>query len=220
MRPRIRSLKPEAIRHRKVGPLPDREFRLWIGMLTLADDEGRLVADAEQLRVEVFGYHQSVKSTHVERALLHLDQVGLVRLYHLSGTTYACFPSWHNHQRINRPTPSCIPPAEQGEQVAVPVSPESAPVTPLAVSPRSPARTAYSDDFEKFWQEYPKRIGKGDAWRAWVKIAPDEGLVTAMLEAIQRGRLSKQWQENGGQYIPNPATFLNQGRWDDDPRVR
>lgn len=218
MRPRIRSLKPEAIRHRKIGPLPDREFRLWIGMLTLADDEGRLVADDEQLRVEVFGYHQKVTGHDIDKALTRLDKDGLIRLYKVEGTVYAMFPSWHDHQRINRPTPSCLPPAEQGSPV--PGSSESAPVTPLAVPPRSPARTAYSDDFERFWDAYPKRIGKSDAFRAWVKIAPDEPLMEKMGAAIQRGRLSKQWRDDDGKYIPSPSTFLNQGRWDDDPRVR
>jgi hypothetical protein len=30
-----------------------------------------------------------------------------------------------------------------------------------------------------------------------------------------------QWRKDGGQFIPNPATWLNQGRWDDQgPEVR
>ena len=27
---------------------------------------------------------------------------------------------------------------------------------------------------------------------------------------------SRQWRENNGQFIPNPATWLNQGRWEDE----
>jgi hypothetical protein len=67
--PRIRTLKPEALQHRKVGRLNDRQFRLWVGMLTQADDEGRLVADAEQLRLQVFGYHPRVTARDVDAAL-------------------------------------------------------------------------------------------------------------------------------------------------------
>lgn len=26
----------------------------------------------------------------------------------------------------------------------------------------------------------------------------------------------EQWQRDGGQYIPHPATWLNQGRWKDE----
>jgi hypothetical protein len=29
-------------------------------------------------------------------------------------------------------------------------------------------------------------------------------------------KTSAQWQKDNGQYIPNPATWLNQGRWDDE----
>ena len=28
--------------------------------------------------------------------------------------------------------------------------------------------------------------------------------------------MSAQWQRDNGQYIPHPATWLNQGRWDDE----
>ncbi len=29
-------------------------------------------------------------------------------------------------------------------------------------------------------------------------------------------RVTEQWQREGGRYIPNPATWLNRGRWDDE----
>jgi hypothetical protein len=49
--PRIRSLKPDHRTHRCVGKFSDREYRLWVSMILEADDEGRLVVDADQLRV-------------------------------------------------------------------------------------------------------------------------------------------------------------------------
>ena len=33
---------------------------------------------------------------------------------------------------------------------------------------------------------------------------------------VNAQKLSRQWQKDGGQYIPNPATWLNQGRWEDE----
>src|SRR6266478_4836569 len=57
-RPRIRSLKPEALQHRKVGRLSDRSFRLWLGLITQADDEGRMIWDPAQFRLLVFGYQE------------------------------------------------------------------------------------------------------------------------------------------------------------------
>ena len=37
-----------------------------------------------------------------------------------------------------------------------------------------------------------------------------------MLAAIEKQKASAQWQENGGQFIPYPATWLNQNRWEDE----
>lgn len=79
-------------------------------MLLEADDEGRLVCDPEQLRVTIFGYHPKVTRAVVEAALDDLETSGLLKLYADRGTRYAWFPSWDDHQRINRPTPSKLPP--------------------------------------------------------------------------------------------------------------
>ena len=37
-----------------------------------------------------------------------------------------------------------------------------------------------------------------------------------VLLAVEKQKKSKQWQADQGQYIPHPATWLNQGRWDDE----
>lgn len=107
---RIRSIKPEAPQHRKVGALSDRAFRVWTVLLTQADDEGRLVCDASQVRVWGFSYHRDVTDAHVEEAIQEVARPGLIRLYTINGTRYAVFGSWADHQKINRPTPSKLPP--------------------------------------------------------------------------------------------------------------
>ena len=74
----------------------------------------------------------------------------------------------------------------------------------------------YSDMFEAFWDLYPRKTGKGDAWKIWKKsklesLAMDIGgrvfLATEELE---------QWQRDEGRFIPLPATYLNQRRWEDE----
>ncbi|MGL5004271.1 MAG: hypothetical protein ACRDAM_15135, partial [Casimicrobium sp.] len=69
--------------------------------------------------------------------------------------------------------------------------------------------------FETFWSAYPKKVGKDDAQRAFEKRNPDAETLGAMLAAITVQAASAQWQKDGGQYIPNPSTWLNQGRWKD-----
>lgn len=73
-----------------------------------------------------------------------------------------------------------------------------------------------TDDFEQFWLAYPKKIGKKDALKAWSK-ASDKPEIRMILDAIVRSQSSPQWTKEQGQFIPNPATWLNQGRWTDQP---
>ena len=71
--------------------------------------------------------------------------------------------------------------------------------------------------FDEFWEAYPKRVGRGAAEKAYERIHPTAELQGQMLAAVSIAKKSRQWQENNGQYIPNPATWLNQRRWEDDP---
>lgn len=73
-----------------------------------------------------------------------------------------------------------------------------------------------SDLFNKFWTAYPKHIAKQSAVKAFEKLKPDEKLLEAMLKAIARQKESKQWEKDGGAFIPYPATWLNQRRWEDE----
>ena len=59
-------------------------------------------------------------------------------------------------------------------------------------------------------------VGKDDARKAFLKRKPDGELLALMLAAIAAQRESQAWTRDGGQYIPNPSTWLNQGRWQDE----
>lgn len=71
-----------------------------------------------------------------------------------------------------------------------------------------------NDDFEIFWKAYPKKVGKDAARKAWDKAKP---VLIDVLNALAWQIDSPQWFKNNGQYIPNPSTYLNQGRWQDEP---
>ena len=89
------------------------------------------------------------------------------------------------------------------------------------IPPISPkGKTDCSDLFNKFWTAYPKHIAKQSAVKAFEKLKPDEKLLEAMLKAIAMQKESKQWEKDGGAFIPYPATWLNQRRWEDElPQV-
>jgi len=72
------------------------------------------------------------------------------------------------------------------------------------------------DRFERWWAEYPRRVGKDAAWREWLKRSPSDDLTNQMIAKVREQRQSRDWQKDGGQFIPHPRTWLHQGRWQDE----
>ena len=70
--------------------------------------------------------------------------------------------------------------------------------------------------FDRFWFAYPKHQSKPQALKAFMKLNPDEDLMQQILNAIEIQKQSDQWTKEGGQFIPLPATWLNNKRWEDD----
>jgi uncharacterized protein YdaU (DUF1376 family) len=90
----------------------------------------------------------------------------------------------------------------------------------LKPTPSSPTDVGgWPGQFERFWESYPKKVGKKAAFRTWMRLTPHERNLDLFLATIRRQRQSDQWQRDGGQYIPNPSVWLNQGRWDDEPQA-
>lgn len=77
---------------------------------------------------------------------------------------------------------------------------------------KSKPLSEYSDEFIRFWNNYPKKVGKDKAWQLWKKLKPD---IADVLKAVSWQRSTEQWINN---FIPNPETYLNQGRWKDEPQ--
>ena len=83
--------------------------------------------------------------------------------------------------------------------------------------PSPPARSVgYSDEFESFWQAYPKKTGKGVAWESWKKRKSPIPEISQVLKSIEDNKKSHAWEKDGGQFIPMPSTWINQRRWDDE----
>lgn len=80
----------------------------------------------------------------------------------------------------------------------------------------SKSEISYTDEYETFWKLYPRKIGKGAAWLRWKKLNLGGGLKEKIFSAVEKQKLTDQWQKDGGQFIPHPATWLNQRRWEDE----
>ena len=73
--------------------------------------------------------------------------------------------------------------------------------------------------FDSFWESYPRKVAKGVAIKAWEKILPSEESISEIMAALERHKQSDQWTRDEGRFIPYPATWLNQGRWNDELKI-
>ena len=70
--------------------------------------------------------------------------------------------------------------------------------------------------FGEFWKLYPKRVGRGAAEKAWKKLSSPKTTLELIRAALEWQVKTEQWQKDNGQFIPMPATYLNQQRWLDE----
>lgn len=71
----------------------------------------------------------------------------------------------------------------------------------------------YRSSFEKFYEIYPKKVGKKKAFESFHKIKESE--IEKVLIKIEEYAVTVK-DKIDIQWIPNPATWLNQERWNDD----
>lgn len=105
----------------KLSGLTDFEFRLWVGLLVSADDAGRGDARPAIIRGRVFPLRERVTIKDVDAALHGLAASGCVSLYKVGGKPYYWFPTWAEHQRLDRAKPK-YPSPEDADDCSVETS--------------------------------------------------------------------------------------------------
>lgn len=70
-----------------------------------------------------------------------------------------------------------------------------------------------AERFVGFWKSYPKKVAKPEAEKAFAKVADE---FDSIMSGLEVAKASVQWAKNKGEFIPNPSTFLNQRRWEDE----
>lgn len=76
--------------------------------------------------------------------------------------------------------------------------------------------TVNDDQFEEFWKQYPNKKAKAAAEKRWKKISPDDKTFASIMSGLARHKSSRAWLKDNGEFIPHPATWLNERRWEDE----
>jgi hypothetical protein len=243
-----RIIKESICTSKAINSLSDFHFRLWACLITYVDDFGRGDARSAVIKGRCFPLRERVTIKDIETGLHVLADAGCILLYIVDGEPYLCFPKWDQHQNVRNkkskyPAPELADSncnqlqsidincnqlqADEGncDQLTanVPVIQSNPNPYPNPYPNQNPTRGGAkkpTDDpaFILFWDAYPKKVSKPDAVKAWEKLKPDVDLVGSIMKGLQRWKESGEWQQNDGQFIPYPATWLNKRRWEDDIR--
>lgn len=225
---RIRTIKPEFFTSADIVSLSPLARLLYIALWCEADKEGRLVWRPATFKLR----YLPGDDCDVNALCDEIVKAGLVVPY---GDGLAHIPTFAAHQHINpRESASQLPAPDASARVGT----RRARVGTRAYQeltdreegkgredkekpPKPPAQPSASlhrfpPGFETLWAEYPRKVGKDAAARAFAKRRPDEALLRAMVGAVKAQRGSPQWAKDAGQFIPHLATWLNEGRWQDE----
>lgn len=223
---RSRNIKPGFFRNADLAELPYEARLLFVGLWTIADREGRLEDRPKQIKMEIF----PADNLDCDQLLNDLSATGMVIRYEIEGKRYLQVTNFSKHQNPHKdekqstiPAP-CLsdasmvraPCKDDASTVGIRLIPDSLLLIPEK-NPCSPSASESSDDgFASFWEQYPKKVAKPQAKKAWKKIKPHGHVLTALMEGLEQQKTCGDWQKDAGKFIPHPATWLNGRRWEDE----
>lgn len=77
------------------------------------------------------------------------------------------------------------------------------------------SKEKYMVGFDQFWSIYPKKTGKAPCIKKWIAIIKSNIEPTAIIVALQN-QIRMKYLSTDIRYCPNPLTWLNQERWNDE----
>ena len=202
---------------------PTRKLVL-LALANHANESGVCWPSIETLRLRAELAHKRAVYTH----LAALEAAGFLSVVRAKGAVNRDrgFPVGRDHASTGDPSITSAPqttprwledhqgsdPGTTGQVIER--SPRSTNEAPGKRPGKRPAAQGEAS-FQRFWEAYPRRDNKAAAEKAWDRLRPDTGLLGTILAALTWQKAIPQWQTQN--YIPMPATYLNNRRWEDEP---
>lgn len=231
--PRARNIKPGFFTDAKLGKANPLLMILFASLWCLADREGRLKDDPEDIWVYTFPFRPEVKT---DELLDELQRSGYITRYKVGDLQVIQVKNFAKHQSPHvQEKKSVLPPCDANSliinkhrttseqapdkhQLSTVVNrPDSLipdcgyliPDTGYRIQKQKRA-SAQDLDFENFWQVYPKRPGanKTQAFKAWNARLNDGEEIDQMLRGAFRYRQYCEAENTEAKFIKQAATFL------------
>lgn len=198
----------------KLSRVSDFAALLFTWLIPHCDDNGNMDGEPYLINGIVCPLRKKTID-EVESALKELESQKLISFYEKNGR-FVHVERWKEHQTLRGDRPDFRYPS--GKQLGN----QSATSGKRNVTKRNLTEhnITYTPPFLEFWNNYPNKTAKGAALKAWERIKPDAKLQKVILEAIENHKQSSQWKEDNGRFIPHPATWLNQRRWEDEIKAK
>lgn len=92
-----------------IGEMTFLERILWIGLITLADDQGRLPNNPVVFRSRIFPYDEEITRQYIENGIIKFEKAGKVFCYEVNGKKLLQIVNWWKHQSPQWPQESRYP---------------------------------------------------------------------------------------------------------------
>lgn len=222
----------ESIRtSKKVNQLSDFEFRVWLYLVTYVDDYGRGSADPELLKGICFPRRKSVTEAQIVKALDNLANTGMIVLYEADEESFFYFPNWSKHQQIRSkkskfPEPETIISNQMiSDDIKCPRNPIQSNTNTNTnrntnTNVQRESDTGYEAEFADAWSLYPKKQGKENAYKSYIKARKDGVSKDTIFYGIQAYLNYIKLEKVEDKYIKMGSTWFNQRCWEDDYSVK
>jgi hypothetical protein len=221
---RARNIKPSLFKNEVLGVADPILTILFQSLWCLADREGRLEDRPLRIKAETFPYREGLD---INGYLTELERLEFIERYVVDGLAIIQVINFSKHQNPHKTEKDSELPKKpiksNGCSLTVKdtlnngtsradsllLIPDSLNIDSL----KDTRADALDDGFDEFWNYYPKKVGKDKAKTEWNKKKPK---IDDVLNALKWQKDSEQWDKG---FIPNPATYLSQGRWKDEPTM-
>lgn len=209
---RIRTIKPEFFTSEDIVTLSPLARLLYIALWCESDRDGRMVWKPRTFKMR----YLPADDCQIEALCQELIGSSLVILY---GNGYAYVPSFKSHQHINpRESPSQLPEPDARTTRVPRVGTRQSRDLDAQGGREGKGRIDNASGFALFWKVYPKKVAKPAALKAF-HSQQINGELPTILKDIESRKAGDDWQKDGGKWIQNPASYLNQRRWEDENDV-
>jgi len=203
-------LYSEVLHDHKVQSLDGDTFKAWVNLLCLASQN-----DGHLPSVDSICFNLRMDKHGVETLLERLLNATLIDKVSGGSSGYRYAPhNWNKRQYKSDTSTERVKRFRERSETVTVTPPDTDTDTEQIqkqkdISRTKQVRSGHKESFEKFWSSYPRKVGKGAAEKSWIKA-----LQSTEADTIIASLVAYKFSEDVN-FIPHPATWLNQRRWED-----